>query len=95
MGLEEQAAFVYDMIWTYLVERDELPTIRQVAETLGWSREDVQDCLHLLRYKQQIEPRTLKPTAYNARWRENVRASDVMLRAGTLRLTANGRIVKR
>jgi DNA-binding FadR family transcriptional regulator len=95
MNLEEQAAFVYDMIWNYLVEHDELPSIQQVAETLGWSKEVVQDCLRLLRHNNQIERTTLKPTTYNDWWRKNVRASDVMLRGGSLRLTADGRLVKR
>src|SRR5687768_3490758 len=95
MNLNENAALVYDTIWIYLVERDELPSIQQVADILGWRREDVQECLYLLRLNQKIEPRTLKPTSYNAWWRENVRASDVILRGGSLRLTANGKLVKR
>jgi hypothetical protein len=65
MNLDEQAAFVYDTIWSYLVEHDELPSIHYVAETLGWSKEDVQECLRLLRYNNRIERTTLKPTAYN------------------------------
>ena len=71
--VDMQLERVYCYIWDYLVEREELPTTRQVAEALHMSQEQVQHYIRLLRAQERLCRTTLKPTAYDAWWRENVR----------------------
>lgn len=64
---------VYCFIWDYVTDREELPTARQVAEALGIAQDETQHYIRLLRTEGRICRTTLKPTAYDAWWRENVR----------------------
>ena len=71
--VDRQLEQVYHYIWDYLVEREELPTARLVAEALDMSQEQVQHDIRLLRAQKRLCRTTLKPTAYDAWWRENIR----------------------
>ena len=74
--IEEQRRLkerVYRFIWDYLVEHEELPTLRQVSAGLGLAQDETQHYLRLLRAEQRLCRTTLKPTAYDAWWRETVR----------------------
>lgn len=72
--MAEQAEQVYQFIWNYLTQFEELPSQQQIAYRLGFSRGEVSRAVALLRQDQKIEPRILMPTAYRAWWRDNLAA---------------------
>ena len=64
---------VYRFIWDYVTECEELPTARHVATALGMAQDETQRYIRLLRAEGRLCRTTLKPTAYDAWWRDNVR----------------------
>ena len=72
--MSEQAEQVYKFIWQYVTENEALPSQQQIAAALGFNKSEVSRAVSNLREIQQIEPRTLLPTAYGAWWRENLRS---------------------
>ncbi len=86
---------VYDFIWDYLVEHEVLPSSKQIAEALDWAHAEVLACVAHLRFNNRLEPTTLKPTAYDAWWRENARDRQTWQLPNSLRLSTSGRLVMR
>lgn len=94
MNHEEQAAIVYDVIWTSLIEHDKPPTSKQIAKALGWAHEDVLDSIVRLRQDELLSTTTLNPTAYASWLQAHLHSTGTMLWAGSLQLMANGRLVR-
>ncbi len=72
--MPEQAEQVYNFIWQYVTEKEALPSQYQIALALLLTKNQVSQAVSNLRSIQQIEPRTLLPTAYGSWWRDNLRA---------------------
>jgi predicted transcriptional regulator len=72
--MSEQSEQVYRFMWQYVTAHEELPSQQQIAAALGFNKSEVSRSVSNLRESQQIEPRTLLPTAYHAWWRENLRS---------------------
>lgn len=64
---------VYQFIWRYLTANEELPGYPQIADGLHVTKDEVSRCIRLLRAQERLCATTLKPTAYDAWWCENVR----------------------
>ena len=73
MASIEEAIKIYNVIWQYVTEHEELPLLHLLMSELGYSPAQVLDCIDFLREAKYISPTTLKPTAYDAWWNENVR----------------------
>ena len=55
---------VYQFIWNYVTEREELQTARQATAALQLPQEDVLRCVGYLRGAGRISKTTLMPTAF-------------------------------
>jgi hypothetical protein len=95
MGIDERAVLVYDLIWSYLIEHDRPPTLKQVAQALGWTPIEVLDSIVRLRQEEMLSLTSLNPVAYITWWQVMQLERGTILRAGRLRLTANGKLTKR
>jgi hypothetical protein len=72
MANVEEAIKIYNFIWQYATEHDELPSLHLLMSELDYSPVQVLDCIDVLREAKYISPTTLKPTAYDAWRNENV-----------------------
>jgi len=72
MATVQEEIRVYNFIWQYVTEREELPALHLLSDELDYSPAQVLDCIDFLREAKYISPTTLKPTAYDAWRNENV-----------------------
>lgn len=72
-AMTENAEVIYDFIWNYVTAHEALPTLRDIADQLHVGRDYLWVCIDHLRESGLLDKTTLKPTAYDAWWRENAR----------------------
>jgi hypothetical protein len=67
---------VYQAIYDQLKRRRELPTYGRLAKALRMHKDDIRECIEMLRQQERIEANTLLPTDFRQRWRELPRMRD-------------------